>query len=288
MPGRVINILANTVTRTMGVLRSGGGSADFFLKVSLGGNAEFATDGLPLAVDLTQTGGSPAANVAIRLVIGGTDGETFVDFIVDITVLFTNLPTFTLDTSGWNIRDVDNLLAVGGIIPITVATLDAGTGMPIDVGVDTVNWLMIAGVSCPLPRNCAEISELIELSVAGALRSEERVVALLERVSSRAETVAEIRPRDANAMLADLAEALIAIADVSDGLDLAEAFECLAEGELLLIRPDILTASALDTYVSSRLEASSEVTLQTLLNLMGRAIEHKENAMESLISFGFF
>jgi len=289
MPGRVINIPANSVTRAMGVLRVGGGTGDFFLRVILGGNAQFATGGLPVAGDLTQTGGSPAANVAIRLVIGGMDGETFVEFIVEINADFTFFPTFTLDTSGWKIRDVDNLLAVGGIITITLATLDGGSRMEIDLGVDTVNWLMIAGDSCPFPRNCAEISELIELSVAGALRSEEMMVARLERVLRRAETIAEIRPRDANSMLADLAEASFAIAAVSDGLDLAEAFECLADGELLLIRPDILTASALDNYVGVRLEDPfSEVTPQTLLNLMGRAIEHKENVMETLISFGFF
>jgi len=82
--------------------------------------------------------------------------------------------------------------------------------------------------------------------MAGALSSEERVVAQLEQSSSRAETIAEVRPRDANSMLADLAEALFAIADVNDGLDLAEANQCLFEGELLLIRPDILTANALD------------------------------------------
>ena len=125
--------------------------------------------------------------------------------------------------------------------------------------------------------------------MAAALSSEESVLARLERVSSRSETIAEVRTRDANSMLADLADASIAISDVNDALDLAEANQCLFAGELLLVRPDVLAASALDTYVSSRLgDPFSEVTLQTLLNLMGRAVEHKENAMESLISFGFF
>ena len=125
--------------------------------------------------------------------------------------------------------------------------------------------------------------------MAAALSSEESVLAQLERVLSRAETIAEVRTRDIDSMVDDLADASIAISDVSDALDLAEADECLFAGELLLVRPDVLAASTLDDYVSSRLsDPFSEVTLQTLLNLMRRAIEHKENVMESLISFGFF
>ena len=157
---------------------------------------------------------------------------------------------------------------------------------PVDTdGVHTVDLAVLINrcIQCP------DIAEFTETSMAGALSFEERVVSQLERSSSRAETIAELRTRDSDSMVADLGEASIAIADVNDALDLAEANQCLFEGELRVIRPDILTANSLDNYVSSRLgDPFSEVTLQTLLNLMGRAVEHKENAMESLISFGFF
>jgi len=90
-------------------------------------------------------------------------------------------------------------------------------------------------------------------------------------------------------MVADLADALIAIADVNDAVDLAEANLCLFNFPFPDVRADMSVANALDTYVSSRLgDPFSEVTLQTLLNLMGRAIEHKEDAMELFISAGFF
>ena len=148
-PNRVITVPTNSVTRTMAVLRPAGVGI-FSLRVSLGGNALFDGASLPVAADLTQTGGLPAGNVGITIVAGGNDGDTSVDFSVQVTADFTTVPTFTLDTSGWTIRDVDNLLAEGGIITITLATRDGNTGFPIDVGgIDTVNWLNIVG-GCPI------------------------------------------------------------------------------------------------------------------------------------------
>jgi len=287
-PDRTITIPANAVTREIILLRDV--NEDLIMRVTLGGGLEFDGSTLPTNGDLTL---SVAAGGVVQatIVAGGADLDAFVDYFVDITTGFSGFPTLSLDTTGWTLRDTINLLAGGGIATITVKTFNAADNSEVDSGIDTVDWLNVAGDNCPPPLTCMDIADLTETSMAGALRSEERVVARLEQVLRRAETIAEVRTRDIDRMLADLADAIDAIEamdGVNDSLDLAEAFQCLASGELLLIRPDILVASALDTYVSSRLEASSEVTLQTLLNLMGRAIEHKENAMESLISFGFF
>ncbi len=46
----------NTIVRVMAVLRQSA-SGNFFLKVTLGSNAQFATGGLPVLGDLTQTAG---------------------------------------------------------------------------------------------------------------------------------------------------------------------------------------------------------------------------------------
>jgi len=284
-PNRVITVPANTVTRQMNVVRTN--AQNFIMRVSMGSGLEFATGTLPANSDLTL-GIAGGGTIVVTKVAGGTDGDTSVDFLVDITTSFTSFPRLDLDTTGWTLRDVNNLLAGGGIVTITVKTFDAATNIEFDSGIDTVDWLNIAGASCIPPLTCTDISELTEVSITSALRSEETVVAQLVELLSEAEIIAELRTRDADSMIADLLDASNAIVVVNDGLDLAEANACLDAAELSFTRADMSAASALDSYVSSRLDAFSEVTLQTLLNLMGRAIEHKKDAMETLISVGFF
>ncbi len=116
IPGAVL------MTRVVGVLRTGGGPGNFFLRVGLGQNSELDGTGLPVAADLTQTGGLPAANVVVTIPSAPADGDTFVDFLVSITADFTTFPTFTVDASGWVIQDVDNVLGGGGTISATVST----------------------------------------------------------------------------------------------------------------------------------------------------------------------
>ena len=68
----------NGIGRVMGVLRQAA-SGNFFLRLTLSDNAEFAAGGLPVAGDLTQTAGAPGGNVAITArvwtlpVAGGTE-----------------------------------------------------------------------------------------------------------------------------------------------------------------------------------------------------------------------
>lgn len=96
---------------------------------------------LPVAGDLTQTAGAPAANVVVTLPVAPVDGDAFVDFQVAVTADFTTFPSFTLDpgTTGWTIRDVSNTLGGGGTTNATVATRDSNDGSAI--GSDADAWL---------------------------------------------------------------------------------------------------------------------------------------------------
>ena len=116
----------NSIERAMSLLRSGDGSGDFFVAVSLGNNAEFDGTGLPVAADLTQSGGLPAGNVVITLPTTPTDGDTSVEFFVDVTATFTSFPSFTLDTSGWAIQDPDSLYLSGGVASRLISRLGTG------------------------------------------------------------------------------------------------------------------------------------------------------------------
>ena len=89
------------------------------MRVSLGSGFEFTTGTLPASTDLSLNVAGGGA-IAVTKVAGGADGDTSVAFFVDITTSFTGLPTFTLTTTGWTLRDVNNLLAEGGIATITV------------------------------------------------------------------------------------------------------------------------------------------------------------------------
>jgi len=143
----------NRIERSMFTLSLG----NFFLRVGLGQNSEFNLTGLPVAADLTQTGGLPAGNVVVTLPTAPADGDTFVDFLVSVTATFTTFPTFTVDTSGWEIQDVDNVLGGGGTISVTVETRNASSGTPLDVGTDTDDWLKSDfGVTAALSATTAE------------------------------------------------------------------------------------------------------------------------------------
>jgi len=108
------DILAgNSIERVMDVLRPAG-SGNFFLKLTLSDEAEFAAGGLPVAGDLAQTAGTPAGNVTVSLLTAVADGDTFVEWFVLVgPSTFTAFPTLRVDTSGWRIRDVDNVLGGG-------------------------------------------------------------------------------------------------------------------------------------------------------------------------------
>ena len=131
----------NSIVRVMGVLRQAA-SGNFFLRLTLSDNAEFAAGGLPVAGDLTQTAGTPAGNLSITVSTAAADGATTVEWTVIVGPGdFTALPTLRLDTSAWRIRDVDNILGGGGTIQATIMTRNANTGFIFDSGTDTDDWL---------------------------------------------------------------------------------------------------------------------------------------------------
>ncbi len=129
----------NLITHTMSVLRVSGGTGNFFFRVTLDAGATFDGTGLPIATDLTQTGGLPGASIVVTLPIGPVDGDTFVDFQVAVTQDFTTFPSFTLATGGWIIQDDSNTLGSGLTITATIATRDSNFGTPI--GSDGDGWL---------------------------------------------------------------------------------------------------------------------------------------------------
>jgi len=254
---------------TMGVPRTTAQSFIIRYTLNLG---EF--DETP-AVPTVGSGGSASATVGFR---SGGVGEDTVEYDVIITTNFVVGDTLTLTAPV-----VRFTLPIGNNTTMTL-TVDLRDGGEVDPGGNKTVDLVVLTIG-----SLSVIAIDTELLMAAALRSEETVVARLERLLSRAETIAELRSRDVDSMLADLFDALTAIVIVNDGLDSPEANQCLGAGVVSLTRADMSAASVLDTYVGTRLEdPSSEVTLQTLLNLMGRAIEHKEDAMETLISVGFF
>ena len=98
---------------------------------------------MPAAGDLTLTTTGGGA-VTISIADGGANGDTFVLYLVDITTGFTTFPTFTLTTTGWKIRDVDNVLGGGGTLTLTLETRDAASSTVIDPGAETKDWLKSA------------------------------------------------------------------------------------------------------------------------------------------------
>jgi hypothetical protein len=68
-------------------------------------------------------------------------GDPSVEWTITAEVDFTQKPTFTIDTSGWNIKDVDGELG-GGTITFTILTTDTNSGVPIGGGSGVDNWLL--------------------------------------------------------------------------------------------------------------------------------------------------
>jgi hypothetical protein len=130
---QVYTLPGTTTTRAMAVIRNA--TQDFFVDVSLGQGALFTGAGLPVAGDLTLSVAAGGV-VTSTVVSGGTAGASTVRFFVDITTAFTGLPTLALDTNGWMIRDVNNVLGAGNPIQITIATNDAATNSLFDSGAD--------------------------------------------------------------------------------------------------------------------------------------------------------
>jgi len=149
VPNRVIPLPdANEVTRLMSVLRGTG--ADFFVDVSLSDKVEWDTTLPPIGLELTFTRIAPAFYTATLLgTPAGTSTATYSVFVTNGTPL--DFPLATFNATNLAITDVNNVLGTGGTISITIATRDAATGMPIDVSTDTVDWLNVAGPSCPPP-----------------------------------------------------------------------------------------------------------------------------------------
>ena len=142
--------------RTLSILPS----ASFFVKVSLDGNAEFDSGGLPDDGDLTLTGGGMLDLGAFSLLKTPEDGDTSVEYLVrPVTNTFTALPVFAFSTGNWVIEDPDNVLGGGGTINVTVTTRAANTGLPIDAGTDDSDaWLKgVAAVKGSLKSTTATI-----------------------------------------------------------------------------------------------------------------------------------
>lgn len=135
MTEAVYTMLANAVTRQLNVARTS--SQDFFLDVTLGSGVEFAAT--PAAGDVTLS--IPEGGAATSLSSVLINSDTSVRFFVDITTDFTGSPTFTVTTTGWSLRDVNNTLGLGGTVQMTVKTRESTTGNEFDSGVDTIDWL---------------------------------------------------------------------------------------------------------------------------------------------------
>ena len=129
----------------MNVVRGTG--QDFVVRVTLSGNAEFATatagGNLPtlsdIELDPAKDGGG---TITTTVVNGGKNGDTFVDFFVAIDNPFSSFPNVRIDMGAgstgteWAIRDPDNVLAAGSI-SATVQTFNAADNIEFDIGTPT-------------------------------------------------------------------------------------------------------------------------------------------------------
>ena len=135
---RIYTLPANTVTRTMSVLRASG--ENFFVDISLSGNALWDASGPPVDTSLVF-GTTAPATYTVALV--GTSADK-AKAVFSVTIAGTAplaFPVGTFTTTGLKVKDVDNVLGGGGTITITIETRDLGSGNPIDVGVETDDWL---------------------------------------------------------------------------------------------------------------------------------------------------
>jgi len=161
----VYTLPANTVTRAMNVVRDA--TEDFVMKVTLGNGFTFSSVLLPKGADLTLTTASGCVVNASTVLAGGTSGDAFVDFFVDITTACTGFPTFTLTTTQWRVNDVTNVIGAGNTATITMETRDSATNTIFDSGTDSDNWLNgIYGVSIPTAAVLAATTAVVDVAAA--------------------------------------------------------------------------------------------------------------------------
>ena len=132
--------------RTLAILPS----ENFFVTVSLDGNAEFDSEGaggrLPMYEDLVPTGVTASSSFFTQN--PPADGATSVEYLMTVNGDVLVYPVLTFNTESWGIEDPDNVLGGGGTINVTVTTRASDTGATIDAGTDSDAWLKgVAGVT---------------------------------------------------------------------------------------------------------------------------------------------
>jgi len=139
---RAAAVYSSAYTRTMAVARQVA-SGDFFLDVTLLNGFTFNAGRLPLAADVTLTTPGGGTIGAITIFNGGAAGNNSVRFRIPVTGSFSTAPVFTVATAGWMVNDVTGFLSGSATATsqIDIKTFDANTGVEIDTGVSTVNFM---------------------------------------------------------------------------------------------------------------------------------------------------
>jgi hypothetical protein len=146
----VYTVPATTITRTMQVVR--GDTQNFFVDVKLSSGVWNAS----LTAGMITFGTTAAPAVYTPSVIGGGGGgsATATFLIVVTSGTPTDYPVATLTLTGATVKDTANVLGTGdgGTIQLTVKTRDAATGLDVDPGTDTVNFITsVWAVTAPSP-----------------------------------------------------------------------------------------------------------------------------------------
>jgi hypothetical protein len=146
----VYTVPATTITRTMAVVR--GDTQNFFVDVTLSSGKWNAV----LTAGMITFGTTAAPAVYTPAVIGGGGvGVATATFLVVVTSgTPVDYPVATLTLTGATVKDSANVLGTGdgGTIQVTVKTRDAATGLDVDPGTDTVNFITsVWAVTAPSP-----------------------------------------------------------------------------------------------------------------------------------------
>jgi len=146
----VYTVPATTITRTMAVVR--GNTQNFFVDVTLSSGKWNAA----LNAGMITFGATPLPAVYTPAVIGGGGvGVATATFLVVVTSgTPVDYPVATLALTGATVKDSANVLGTGdgGTIQVTVKTRDAATGLDVDPGTDTVNFITsVWAVTAPSP-----------------------------------------------------------------------------------------------------------------------------------------
>jgi len=118
-------------------------SGDFFLDVNLQNGFTFNGTRLPVAGDVTLTTAGGGTIGAVTIFNGGTAGSSSVRFRIPVTGSFSTAPVFTVATAAWTVNDVAGYLSGAASVTtqIEIRTYDANTGVEIDGGVNTANFI---------------------------------------------------------------------------------------------------------------------------------------------------